>query len=559
MAFDSAFAPYRLTPGAIPEEALQRAEALAAEPMVAASGAALPAPLLGAALADLAAGRAPTPEDACRAADGSPAGLSGPPRACLSSTHQRDRVAASAQAALAAGFGGICLDRPDAPLALGLLGAGFCHDCRTAFDRYLLREYGGHFEALDYLAVAREAVTASSGAVTFDQLPFGRDFWRFRTECLDAAVRDYVRGARDGARLLERPFAVTAQFEALGPAQLHAARHLDAAVFPGPEVAGVGIGHFRLLRAAMGRRPVAIAPPGGPAPTPGPLLVRLAAVAATCGVEVSGLEPADAAGAQLAQVRRLARQLARAAGRPPALAAPVAECCVLYSAEADLWTSGRHRLSVARAVETLAALHLQAPVVTRVRDAPPEAALVLPDAVALSALEAKEVLRRLEGGTSVLAFGEPGQVDELGRPAGAFLPGGKAGGVKVGSGTLAELPSLAPEKGSPEPLDAAALEKALAALLGRARRAAGVSGRSPLLVVLQRTGDALDAHLATLGPERAQGLTLFLGAHLAGGVRRARFVSSDGSDVRIPLNPSGTSLSTVLPSFLGYAVLSLAT
>jgi hypothetical protein len=52
-------------------------------------------------------------------------------------------------------------------------------------------------------------------------------------------------------------------------------------------------------------------------------------------------------------------------------------------------------------------------------------------------------------------------------------------------------------------------------------------------------------------------VTLFLGSQIAGGVRRGQFVSSDGSDVRIPLNPSGYSLSTVLPSFLGYAVLSL--
>ena len=47
-------------------------------------------------------------------------------------------------------------------------------------------------------------------------------------------------------------------------------------------------------------------------------------------------------------------------------------------------------------------------------------------ALALSALEAKEVRRRLEGGTAVLAFGEPALVDERGRPAGSFLPGGKA-------------------------------------------------------------------------------------------------------------------------------------
>jgi len=78
-------------------------------------------------------------------------------------------------------------------------------------------------------------------------------------------------------------------------------------------------------------------------------------------------------------------------------------------------------------------------------------------------------------------------------------------------------------------------------------------------VVLQRTGEALDVHLVSLGPERAQGVTLFLGSQVAGGVRRGRFVSSDGTDVRIPLNPSGYSLSTVLPSFEGYAVLSLAT
>ncbi len=559
MPIDSAFAPYRLTPGALPEEAARRAGELAAEPLVAATGVALPAALLGGALANLPAGRAPSADDACCAADGSPSGPPGRPRACLTNAHHRDAVAEAAREALVAGFGGVCLDRPDAPLALGLLGAGFCHECRAAFDRYLTREYGEHFQALDYLAMAREAVTASSGAISFDQLPFGRDFWRFRTENFDAAIRAYVRSARDAARLLERTFHVVAQFEALGPAQVRAVRHLDAAIFPGPEVAGVGVGHFRLLRAVMGRRPVAIAPPGGPAPTPGPLLVRLAAVAATCGVEISGLEPAGAPGLELAMVRRLSRQLAQAAGRPPALATPVAECCVLYSSEADLWTNGRHRLSVARAVEVLSALHLQSPVVTRIHDAPPEAVLVLADAVALTAQEAKEVERRLEAGAQVLAFGEPAQVDELGRPAGTFLPAGKAGGIKVGSGTLAELPSLAPEKGTPEVLEPGALEKALAVLLARGRRAAGVSGRSPLLVVLQKTGDSLDVHLVTLGPERAQGVTLFIGAHIAGGVRRGRFVSSDGSDVRIPLNPSGYSLSTVLPSFQGYAVLSLAT
>lgn len=558
MPLDGSFAPYRITPGAPPEEVARIAALLASEPLVTAAAEPVPAGLANRALADLACGRAASSEDACRAADGSPSGLTGPSRACLCSARHRERISAQASAALSSGFAGVFLDRPDAALALGLLGAGFCPDCLAAFGRQLLREYGTHFQPVDYLGIARDAVTSSSGAVGFHQLPFGRDFWRFRNGVIDDAVRAYVRGPRDAARAGGAPFEVVAQFEALGPGQLRAARHLDAAIFPGPEVAGVGIGHARLLRAAMGRRPAAIAPPGGPAPTPPPLLGRLAAVFATCGVEISGLDPAGPAGAEVSAVRRLARQLAQEAGRAPALATPVAEACVVYSAEADLWTNGLHRLSVARAVEGLAGLHLQSPVVLRVQDAPPDAALVLAGATALAPGEAKEVRRRLEAGAAVLAFGEPGQVDEAGRPAGAFLPGGKAGGVKVGSGTLAELPPLVTEKGSPPPLEPAALEKALSALLGRGRRAAGVSGRAPLLVVLQRTGETLDVHLVTLGPERAQGVTLFLGAQVAGGVRRGRFVSSDGSDVVIRLNPSGYSLSTVLPSFEGYAVLSLA-
>jgi hypothetical protein len=554
---DDAFAPYRLPPGALPEETARAAEALAADPLVASPAQPLPAPLVNRALADLPAGRAASESEACRAADGTPAGLGGTPRACLHSERHRARVGELARAALQAGFAGVCLDRPDSSLALGLLGAGFCADCQRALAAHLTREYGDHFQPIDYLALAREAVASASGAVAFDRLPFGRDFWRVvRNDALEQAVRDYARGARDAARELARPFQVVAHFEALGPAQLRAARALDGAIFPAaPGPTGAGIGLARLLRAAMGRRPAAIAPPPGAPPQ---LLARLAAVAATVGVEVSGLEPTGEAGADVARVRRLARQLAHRAGRAPASIEPVVECAVLYSAEADLWTGGRHRLSVERAGDALAELHVQAPVVLRVSDAPPDAALVLCDAAALSPSEAKEVRRRIEGGTPVLAFGASGQVDEAGRPAGAFLPSGKPGGVRVGAGTLAELPSLAPEKGTAAPVDPAAIEKAVSVLLRKGRRAARVAGRTPVLAVLHRTADALDVHLVALGPDRAQGATLFLGLHVAGGVRRARFISADGADVRIPMNPSGYSISTVLPSFRGYAILSLA-
>ncbi len=431
-----------------------------------------------------------------------------------------------------------------------MLGAGFCSDCQRELARHLAREYGDHFQPVDYLALTREAVAQASGALSFEQIPFGRDFWRFRNEALVRAVREDARAARDAAREASRPFEVVAQFEVIGPAQLRAARHLDAAIFPATPAPGAsGLGLARLLRAAMARRPCAVAPaPGATSHT------RLAALAAACGVELSGVEPSGG-GDGVARIRRIARQL-QANGLSPGAGDPVVECAVLYSAEADLWTQGRHRIAVERAVECLSALHVQAAVVTQVAQAPGAAALALADAVALPPGEAKEVRRRLEAGAPVLAFGEPSAIDEAGRPGAPFLPAAKASGTRVGEGTLVGLPPLAPERGGT--IAPGLVDKAAAAVLGKGRRAAGVVSRVPIVVVLHRAGGTVLAHLVAPDEEPARGTTLFLGVHVAGGARRARFVSADGSDVRIPMNPSGYSVSTVLPAFRGYAVLSLA-
>lgn len=548
------FAPYRLAPGALPEEAVRAAAAAEAMPLVAGAGEPLPGPLVNAALADLPAGRAASPAEACRAADGSTSGGGGPPRACCSSPRQRARIAEASRAAVQAGFAGICLDRPDASLALGLLGAGFCPECQRELARHLAREYGEQFQPVDYLALARAAIAQASGAISFEQLPFGRDFWRVRHDALPHAIGAYARDARDAARAASRPFEVVAQFEEVGEAQLRAARHLDAAIFPARPAPGAsGLGLARLLRAVMGRRPCAVAPAPDAAPAG---VARLAAVLATCGVDLSGVEPSGDAGHELAAVRRLARRLQRHSNGP-ASCDPVAECAVLYAAAADLWTGGRHRAAVERTLEVLGALHVQAPVVTRVQDAPPGAALVLAGASGLSAHEAALARRRLESGTAILALGEPSVADEVGRPIPntAFPAGGKPGGVRVGAGTYALLPPLVKDGAASAP-DPVLLDKALAAVIGRGRRAATVLARVPVLVVLHRVPGALLAHL--VADERAQGATLFLGVHVAGGARRARFVSADGQDVRIPMNPSGSSVSTVLPSFRGYAVLSLA-
>ncbi|BDG09670.1 type 1 glutamine amidotransferase family protein [Anaeromyxobacter paludicola] len=550
----SNFAPYRLPPGSLPDEAQRLSAAAGAEPLLAAPDEPLPARLVGEALALVPAGRAQGLDEACRAADGSPSGSRAAMRPCLVSERHRARVAESVTAALTAGYAGVCLDRPDAPLAEGTFGAGFCPDCQRAFSKALTREYGDHFQPLDYLALAREAVAQAPGAVGFEQLPFGRDFWRFRTDSLDRALTAHARTARDLARAAGKAFAVTAQFEAAGPAQLHASRHLDAAVFPAQlPGASTGVGAFRLLRAVMGRRPCGAAVG---AQLPQASLARVAAVGAACGVEVVASDPLEVAAAGLGSVRHFARALSRRDGE--AWPEPVIECAVLYSAESDLWSGGAHREQVERAGEALAALHAQAPVVTRVEDAPAGAVLVLAGATALAPQDAAELSRRVEAGGLALVLGALGAVDGAGRPAEPPLPPGKPAGARVGKGTVAALPALPAPRA---PGDAAGLEplaKALNVLLGKGRRAASAFGRAPLLVVLQRVEERLDVHLVTLGSGPAQGTTLFLGHQVAGTARWGRFQSAAGAEEKIGMNPAGYSISTVLPAFQGYAVLSIA-
>jgi hypothetical protein len=546
-----AFAPYRIPPGVLPEEASRAAAERAAGPLLASSADALPAPLVAAALAELPVGRAASEAEACRAADGAPSGLGAAPRACLTSARHLARVEEAARAALAAGFAGILLDRPDASLAQGLLGAGFCDRCQQAFLRDLTREYGEPFQALDYQALVREALASASGAVGYAALPFGGDFWRFRHDSLERAVRAQARAARDAARAVGRPFTVAAWFEAVGPAQLQAARHVDAGVFPAAEVPARWTGLLALLRAAFGRRPVAVAAPPELAPVQ---LMRLAGLAACFGVGLASPEVDAETGRQLKRLRGLVDELS-GAGHGPAGAAPVTECAILYSAEADLWTSGRHRRAVELAAAALSSHQVQATVVLAPAEAPPLATLVLAGAEGVDRLEARELSRRLEAGGSLLVFGEATRKDELGRGPATFLPAGKPGGARTGGGLVAQLPPLVGPGGADAAVGDEVLDKALVALLGKGRRALGLTGRARLSATLWRCGATLTVHLTTSGAERSQGNTLFLGQHVAGGHRRARFRSAEGVDVEIRLNPSGYSVSTVLPAFSGYAVL----
>jgi len=550
-----AFAPFRLRPG----DALAEVEAVAAEtggaPLVVDPSDGLPEGLAARTWARVPAGRAAVQDEACRAADGRVSGVSGFERACLHSPAHRERVTEAARAAIDTGHAGALLDRPDAVLALGLLGAGFSDSCQRAFLAQLRRDYGEQLEPFDYRRLAGEALASSSGAVGFEQLHFGRDFWRFRCDSLSDAVYAYTRPVRDLAREARRDFRVGARFDAVGPAQFEASRFLDAAVFPlRPLAHQTGVGAARLWRAVMGQRPVAAElPAAADAETAG----RLASVLASSGVEVA-FEEAERAAAVSPSRRLLREQTGRRAGL--AFDDPVAECIVLYSAAADLWTRGTHRAAAEEAGELLSRMHVQwAAAVPRaaLREG---TVLVLAQAKALAAAEAAAVRRFLEAGGSVLAFGDPGQVDETGLALPPFLPEGRASGTKVGEGTIVVLPPLVPSPAAgllvgptaPEPV-----ARALDALRGKGKRAVQIQSRTPVLASLWRSPKRLDVHLVSLAAEPVRGATLFLGDAVAGSARRARFRGASGDDEKFALNPAGWSVSTVLPTFRGYAVLSL--
>ena len=506
MASDSPFAPYRLAPGSLPDEGARNARLVGAGPLMVGPDLPLPPALLAEALACVETGQAATEAEACRGADGALAGNPAAPRACLVGERHRLGVAAALRAVLQAGYAGAILEQPDGPLVEGLLGAGFCPDCQREFQRRLVRKYGEQFQPVDFLALARTAVANASSALSFATLPFGRDFWRFRHESLERAVRATVRGARDAAREAGRPFALGGRFAALGPSQLGAARLLDAAIFP-VTLSGYPVtGRFELLRGALHRRAVAVEPPDDAPPA---AWLRLASLGAPYGIGVAGLQPGREAGAVLSGIRALIRGVA-ARGGAPSVSVPMVEVGVLYSGEADVWSAGRHRRAVESALEALIQRQLQVTVVLRPSELAAGIPLVLADAGSLSRLEAAEIAKRK--GAPLLTFAGPG--------------------------------------------DEANFAKAVDAQFPPERRALTVNSPGPLVAAVRSHAAGSDVHLATAWPDRARRVTLRLPVTVTGGARKARFFMSDGTEARLRFERSGEAAVLVeLPTFTGYAVL----
>jgi hypothetical protein len=510
------------------------------------------------ALARVAAGRAADQQEACRGADGRVSGTPGHERACLNSGEHRARIVTTCRGLLDAGYAGVLLDRPDLVLGLGLFGAGFSDACQAAFQAELRREYGDQLEPFDYRRIAADELASASGAVSFRKLHFGRDFWRFRLDSLPAAISAYVHPLRDAAREARREFSIVGRFEQVGPAQFQAARLLDGAILPlSPLPHHTGLAEARLWRAAIGGRPVAAQLPSE---APAALAARYAAALAASGVAV-GLEEGERSSAVAGVRRLLAEHAGRRAGRP--FEDAVSECQVFYSPEADLWSSGLHRLEVEEVGEALSRLHVQWDVATGGSLLRPGSVLVLPQATGITPVEATAVVRFLEAGGQVLVLGEARAAGRGGRLLAPFLPEakvGKARATRAGEGTLLALPPLVPSPSAgplPGVPSAEPLQRGLAALLGPGRRAVQVYSPSPLSVTAWRAPKRVDVHVSAHSDGAVRGATVVLSTELAGAARRARFRGAGGLDEKLALVPSAGEVAAVLPEFEGYGVLSL--
>jgi hypothetical protein len=193
--------------------------------------------------------------------------------------------------------------------------------------------------------------------------------------------------------------------------------------------------------------------------------------------------------------------------------------------------------------------------------------LLLAGAQALPDALAPALRRHVESGGDLLLIGHCDRVDEESRVLGPLFPSAKPGLERIGEGRVFSLagpadPFLAQ---SFTQLDGA-IQRALRELLGRTQRTLSISGRGNLWMRAYLDSERkLDVHLVNLelreaGFVPAQGMLLQIAGAAAGAGRTGYWFSPErgGKDgEKIALNPSGFSVSTVLPAVSASALLSI--
>ena len=362
-----------------------------------------------------------------------------------------------------------------------------------------------------------------------------------------------VLRARDEARRSRSVEAlVLGRVGTLSAAALALCRHLDGLVFELPSLdPWEALLPLLAARRALGQRPAIAIPP--PAATEAQ--VSLFAALATATDTDLLLAPGTQAPAQAAlAVHRRFSALVRERYRP---AEPLLDADVFVSPLCDHWMAGAHLRASSAALVALSRLALQPGVRLDLTAAPRQQLLVLAGCGALSAREAQAARRHVESGGDLIVIGRCATVDDEGRPGEAVFPEVKSGLERVAEGRVFALEETCAE---------ADVQRAARELLGRGKAHLSLSGRAQLFTRAYLDPERkLDVHLvnfeAAASPAAAQGVQLSIAGQAAGGGRAGYWFSPErkgGRDgERIALNPSGFSVSTVLPGIGAYALLAV--
>jgi hypothetical protein len=538
-------APEGALPAAAAEPALQ-AGAQADAPS--ATGAPPPPPVQPVTFARIVAvdvARARSDEETCRAPDGSLVRVDGQPVRCPNSASGLEHAVAAAAWATHLGEA-VLLAGIDRWYSLGRAAAGFCRSCELALVEALRESYGDHFEPFDPLAPQRAQPASRTAAFAG-----ARDALRFAS-AVEAVKRAALRARDEARRGRGVEIAVLGRAGTLGAASLAACRHLDGLVFDLPSLdPEEAVLPFLAARAALGLRPAV----GVLRADATPEQVRLfAALALACDADVM-LPPGASAEAMAAlEQHRKFEDVVRERFRP---SDPLLDLEVLVSPFTEHWGIA-HFATASVCAAALARAHLLPG--ARLDLVEPRAqVLVLAGCSALSAEDAARARRHVESGGDAIVVGRCASCDEEGRPGPLVFPEAKSGMERISEGRVYAVQT---DSDAPEAPQALVL-RAARELLGRGRSHLSVSGRARLFARAYLDPERkLDVHLVNLdAPRPAQGVLLHIAGQAAGASRTGywfapeRDTGKDGE--RIALNPSGFSVSTVLPGIAASALLAV--
>lgn len=483
--------------------------------------------------------------DGCKALDGSDAGVR-----CASSLEGRQLGCELAARAARAGEA-VLLDGLDRWYRLGPEGAGFCRSCELALVESLREGFGDHLEPFDPLEALR------SSALPPGERPFARQKEAFRfAEAIEAAKRAVLCARDEARRHRSLEIAVLGRVGTLSGLALELCRHLDGLMFELPSLDPMqALLPLLAARAALGIRPaVAVLPAQA-----NPAQVRLfGALSAACDADLFLPEGASAEAQAALSGHRQFLSLVRERYRP---SEPLADVEVLLSPRCDHWTAGAHQRLASTCMAALVRAQLQPVVRLDLSGGTRAPLLVLAGAGALPESDAAAARRHVQDGGDLLIAGKALPLDEEGRTGDPLFPEVKSGLDRVGEGRVYAL-----DEGAPGAIDGL-LSRALRELAVRGRGQVTLAGRGRLFARAYLDPERkLDVHLVNLDLREgalipAQGVQMTIAGQAAGGGRSGYWFAPErhgGRDgERITLNPSGFSVSTILPGVYAHALLAV--